>query len=188
MYPSSCPIQSWVIEGLASCKSSKLVYHIKLCHIYMLYNMYTLVWKERGEKWSCKDHVSGDEVICLHVDLVHREHVWTVYDANILFSFPPDIPKMALPPCHALVQFYVCNGELSCQLYQRSADMVCIPTLHAPWYNVTSLIPRHWEGREGHLVSTVCTRMRYGDAEVCVVSNVIHSILATCQLCLWDWS
>ena len=35
-----------------------------------------------------------------------------------------DLPKMALPPCHAFVQFYVCNGELSCQLYQRSADMV----------------------------------------------------------------
>lgn len=30
---------------------------------------------------------------------------------------------MALPPCHALCQFYVVNGELSCQLYQRSADM-----------------------------------------------------------------
>lgn len=36
---------------------------------------------------------------------------------------PIDIPKMALPPCHCLVQFYVTNGELSCQLYQRSADM-----------------------------------------------------------------
>uniref|UniRef100_F6XVH4 Thymidylate synthase n=3 Tax=Ciona intestinalis TaxID=7719 RepID=F6XVH4_CIOIN len=36
---------------------------------------------------------------------------------------PVDLPKMALPPCHAFAQFYVCNGELSCQLYQRSADM-----------------------------------------------------------------
>jgi hypothetical protein len=35
-----------------------------------------------------------------------------------------DIPKMALPPCHTMCQFYVCDGELSCQLYQRSADMV----------------------------------------------------------------
>lgn len=34
-----------------------------------------------------------------------------------------DLPLMALPPCHALCQFYVVNGELSCQLYQRSADM-----------------------------------------------------------------
>lgn len=36
---------------------------------------------------------------------------------------PVDLSLMALPPCHTLVQFYVANGELSCQLYQRSADM-----------------------------------------------------------------
>jgi thymidylate synthase len=34
-----------------------------------------------------------------------------------------DIDSMALPPCHCLFQFYVCDGELSCQLYQRSADL-----------------------------------------------------------------
>jgi thymidylate synthase len=36
---------------------------------------------------------------------------------------PADVDKMALPPCHCLFQFYVANGELSCQLYQRSADI-----------------------------------------------------------------
>ncbi len=36
---------------------------------------------------------------------------------------PADIEKMALPPCHAFFQFYVANGKLSCQLYQRSADI-----------------------------------------------------------------
>ena len=47
----------------------------------------------------------------------------TIGLAYSLWIYFQDIPRMALPPCHCLVQFYVANGELSCQLYQRSADM-----------------------------------------------------------------
>jgi thymidylate synthase len=36
---------------------------------------------------------------------------------------PAEVDQMALPPCHCLFQFYVANGRLSCQLYQRSADV-----------------------------------------------------------------
>jgi thymidylate synthase len=43
---------------------------------------------------------------------------------HLVIAFNPgDVDKMALPPCHAFFQFYVANGKLSCQLYQRSADI-----------------------------------------------------------------
>lgn len=54
---------------------------------------------------------------------------------------PIDLPKMALPPCHCLVQFYVANGELSCMLYQRSADMgLGVPFNIASYALLTNMI------------------------------------------------
>lgn len=56
---------------------------------------------------------------------------------------PPEIPAMALPPCHALFQFYVAEGRLSCQLYQRSADIFLgVPFNIASYALLTHLVAR----------------------------------------------
>ena len=53
---------------------------------------------------------------------------------------PADVDRMALPPCHALFQFYVADGKLSCQLYQRSADVFLGVPFNIASYALLTLI------------------------------------------------
>ncbi len=53
---------------------------------------------------------------------------------------PVDVPHMALPPCHVLFQFYVADGELSCQLYQRSADLFLGVPFNIASYSLLTLM------------------------------------------------
>jgi thymidylate synthase len=74
-----------------------------------------------------------------------------------------DIPRMALPPCHAFMQFYVADGKLSCQLYQRSADIFLgVPFNIASYALLTHLVAQQcdlevgdfvWTGGDCHLYS-----------------------------------
>jgi thymidylate synthase len=74
---------------------------------------------------------------------------------------PADIPKMALAPCHALFQFYVAEGKLSCQLYQRSADLFLgVPFNIASYALLTHLVAAQtglavgdfvWTGGDCHI-------------------------------------
>lgn len=74
---------------------------------------------------------------------------------------PVDLPNMALPPCHSFVQFYVCNGELSCQLYQRSGDMgLGVPFNIASYSLLTYMIAHVCGLKPGDFVHTL------GDAHV----------------------
>ena len=78
------------------------------------------VYGKQWRSWQCPDGSTVDQIQWL-VDEIKRNpdsrrlivNAWNV----------ADLPKMALMPCHAIFQFYVANGKLSCQLYQRSADL-----------------------------------------------------------------
>jgi thymidylate synthase len=78
------------------------------------------VYGHQWRHWPARDGGEIDQIHKLVEGLRRnpesRRHIVTAWN-------PADVDRMALPPCHALFQFYVADGRLSCQLYQRSADV-----------------------------------------------------------------
>ena len=78
------------------------------------------VYGKQWRSWAAPDGRSIDQITQLIEGLRtnpnSRRHIVSAWN-------PADVGEMALPPCHCLFQFYVSQGRLSCQLYQRSADM-----------------------------------------------------------------
>jgi len=85
-----------------------------------------------------------------------RRHIVTAWN-------PADVGRMALPPCHALFQFYVADGRLSCQMYQRSADVFLgVPFNIASYSLLTLMIAQVTNLAAGEFVLTL------GDAHLYV--------------------
>ncbi len=77
-----------------------------------------------------------------------RRHIVTAWN-------PAEVDKMALPPCHALFQFYVADGKLSCQLYQRSADyFLGVPFNIASYALLTHMVAQQCDLLPGEFVWT----------------------------------
>ncbi|MEM7215076.1 MAG: thymidylate synthase [Pseudomonadota bacterium] len=78
------------------------------------------VYGYQWRSWPAPDGSAIDQIVnlvnCLKENPNSRRHIVTAWN-------PAFVDEMALPPCHCLFQFYVANGKLSCQLYQRSADV-----------------------------------------------------------------
>ncbi len=109
-----------------------------------------------GKQWRRWQTAEGHEIDQI-TELVHglktnpdsRRHIVTAWN-------PGDIPKMKLPPCHALFQFYVADGRLSCQLYQRSADIFLgVPFNIASYALLTIMLAQVCGYRPGDFVHTL---------------------------------
>ena len=114
-----------------------------------------------GVQWRSWPTPSGDQI-----DQISEvvEAIKTNPDSRRLIVSawnPADIPSMALAPCHALFQFYVADGKLSCQLYQRSADLFLgVPFNIASYALLTHLVAEQtglgvgdfvWTGGDCHI-------------------------------------
>lgn len=116
------------------------------------------VYGHQWRSWAGADGKSIDQLS----EVIHslknnpdsRRHIVSAWNVS-------EVSKMALPPCHALFQFYVADGKLSCQLYQRSADVFLgVPFNIASYALLTMMIAQECGYQPGDFVHTL------GDAHI----------------------
>ena len=115
------------------------------------------IYGKQWRSWSTGND-SVDQITALIEGLKNnpdsRRHIVTAWN-------PSEVSEMALPPCHAMFQFYVAEGKLSCQLYQRSADVFLgVPFNIASYALLIHLIAKECDLEVGEFVHTL------GDAHI----------------------
>lgn len=116
------------------------------------------VYGYQWRSWPTRDGGTLDQISHL-IDMIKknpdsRRLIVTAWN-------PADVDKMALPPCHSLFQFYVADGRLSCQLYQRSADIFLgVPFNIASYALLTLMVAQVCGLKPGSFVHT------FGDAHL----------------------
>jgi thymidylate synthase len=116
------------------------------------------VYGQQWRSWPGRDGQKIDQIVQLVEQLKtnpnSRRHIVSAWNVA-------DIDHMALPPCHCLFQFYVANGKLSCQLYQRSADVFLgVPFNIASYALLTLMLAQVCNLTPGDFVHT------FGDAHL----------------------
>lgn len=124
------------------------------------------VYGRQWRSWPSADGTSIDQLKNVIHSLKNnpdsRRHIVTAWN-------PSEVDQMALPPCHTFFQFYVADNKLSCQLYQRSADVFLgVPFNIASYALLTHLIARECNLEVGEFVHTL------GDAHI--YSNHINQV------------
>jgi thymidylate synthase len=118
------------------------------------------VYGKQWRSWATPDGRSIDQISKLVEGIRNnpssRRHIVTAWN-------PADVDDMALPPCHCLFQFFVAEGRLSCQLYQRSADVFLgVPFNIASYALLTLMVAQVTGLKPGEFVHT------FGDAHLYV--------------------
>ena len=116
------------------------------------------VYGKQWRSWAVPNGQSIDQIARLieglKTDPNSRRHIVSAWN-------PADIEDMALPPCHCLFQFFVADGKLSCQLYQRSADVFLgVPFNIASYALLTMMVAKVTGHEPGEFVHT------FGDAHL----------------------
>ena len=116
------------------------------------------IYGYQWRSWPAPDGRHIDQIAAVVESLKHnpdsRRHIVSAWNVA-------DIDRMALPPCHALFQFYVAEGRLSCQLYQRSADVFLgVPFNIASYALLTMMMAQVCGLKPGDFVHTL------GDAHI----------------------
>jgi thymidylate synthase len=116
------------------------------------------VYGSQWRSWPAGDGASIDQIAeviqSIRTRPDSRRHIVTAWN-------PSEIPKMKLPPCHALFQLYVAGGRLSCQLYQRSADIFLgVPFNIASYALLTMMMAQVCALKPGEFIHT------FGDAHL----------------------
>lgn len=117
-----------------------------------------LVYGSQWRAWKTSQGKTIDQI----ANVIHQ--IKTTPDSRRMIVSawnPEDVPSMALPPCHTMFQFYVNDGKLSCQLYQRSADIFLgVPFNIASYALLTHMIAHQCGLQVGDFVHTL------GDAHI----------------------
>ena len=111
------------------------------------------VYGRQWRSWPAPDGRAIDQIVEVLTEIRRnpdsRRLVVTAWN-------PPDIPKMALAPCHCLFQFNVADGKLSCQLYQRSGDVFLgVPFNIASYALLTHMVAQVTGLRPGEFIHTL---------------------------------
>jgi thymidylate synthase len=111
------------------------------------------VYGKQWRSWQTSDGRSIDQITNVIAQIKNNPDSRRL----LVVAFNPgDVEKMALPPCHAFFQFYVANGKLSCQLYQRSADVFLgVPFNIASYALLTHMVAQVTGLKAGEFVHTM---------------------------------